>query len=75
MRALANELGVSGATLYRRTGHREQLISDVARMHSDAGFEQAKPPPPTSQGRGRLRSAGPSNGSGLSDTSGILDDV
>jgi hypothetical protein len=42
MQALANELGISRATLYRWTGHREQLISDVAFSLSDAVFEQAK---------------------------------
>jgi tetracycline repressor-like protein len=42
MRALAAELAVSRATLYRWTGHREQLISDVAFSLSDDIFEQAK---------------------------------
>jgi AcrR family transcriptional regulator len=42
MQALANELGISRATLYRWTGPREQLISDVAFSLSDAVFEQAK---------------------------------
>jgi hypothetical protein len=42
MLALATELGISRATLYRWTGPREQLISDVAFSLSDAVFEQAK---------------------------------
>jgi AcrR family transcriptional regulator len=42
MQALAAELGISRATLYRWTGHREQLISDVTFSLSDAVFEQAK---------------------------------
>jgi AcrR family transcriptional regulator len=42
MQALANELGISRATLYRWTGPREQLISDVVFSLSDAVFEQAK---------------------------------
>jgi AcrR family transcriptional regulator len=42
MQSLAAELGISRATLYRWTGPREQLISDVAFSLSDAVFEQAK---------------------------------
>lgn len=42
MQALAQELGVSRATLYRWTGPRETLISDVVFSLSDAIFEQAK---------------------------------
>jgi AcrR family transcriptional regulator len=42
MQALATELGVSRATLYRWTGPREQLLGDVAFSLSDAIFEQAK---------------------------------
>lgn len=42
MQALAAELGVSRATLYRWTGAREQLISDVVFSLSDEVFEQAK---------------------------------
>ena len=42
MRALAGELGVSRATLYRWTGPREQLISDVVFSLSDDVFEQAR---------------------------------
>jgi AcrR family transcriptional regulator len=41
MRALAAELGVSRATLYRWAGHREQLLSDVIFSLSDDVFEQA----------------------------------
>jgi AcrR family transcriptional regulator len=42
MRALAAELGVSRATLYRWTGPREQLISDVVSSLSDDVFAKAK---------------------------------
>jgi AcrR family transcriptional regulator len=42
MQALAAELGISRATLYRWTGPREQLISDVVFSLSDELFEQAK---------------------------------
>jgi AcrR family transcriptional regulator len=41
MRALAAELGVSRPTLYRWTGPREQLLSDVLFSISDAVFERA----------------------------------
>lgn len=41
MRSLAEELGVSRQTLYRWTGPREQLLSDVLFALSDASFEQA----------------------------------
>lgn len=41
MRALASELGVSRATLYRWTGHRDQLISDVIFSLSDDIFVRA----------------------------------
>jgi hypothetical protein len=42
MRALSGELGVSRATLYRWTGPREQLISDVVFSLSDDVFERVK---------------------------------
>ena len=42
MRALAGELGVSRATLYRWTGPREQLLSDVVFSLSDDVFQRAK---------------------------------
>jgi AcrR family transcriptional regulator len=42
MRALALELGISRATLYRWTGDRDQLLSDVLWSLSDDVFEQAK---------------------------------
>src|ERR1700733_13809487 len=42
MQALAHELGISRATLYRWTGPREQLISDVVFSLSDIVFERAK---------------------------------
>jgi AcrR family transcriptional regulator len=41
MRALAGELGVSRATLYRWTGDREQLISEVVFSLSDEVFARA----------------------------------
>jgi AcrR family transcriptional regulator len=42
MQALAAELGVSRPTLYRWTGGREQLLSDVLFSFSDASFQRAK---------------------------------
>jgi AcrR family transcriptional regulator len=42
MRALAGELRVSRATLYRWTGPREQLLSDVVFSLSDDVFQRAK---------------------------------
>jgi hypothetical protein len=42
MRALALDLGISRATLYRWTGDRNQLLSDVLWSLSDDLFEQAK---------------------------------
>jgi AcrR family transcriptional regulator len=42
MRALAGELGVSRATLYRWTGPRERLLSDVVFSLSDDVFQRAK---------------------------------
>jgi AcrR family transcriptional regulator len=42
MRALALELGISRATLYRWTGDRDTLLSDVLWSLSDDVFEQAK---------------------------------
>jgi AcrR family transcriptional regulator len=42
MLALAAELGVSRATLYRWTGHRERLLADILWSLSDEVFEQAK---------------------------------
>lgn len=42
MQALAVELGISRATLYRWTGRREQLLSDVLWSLSNALFERAK---------------------------------
>jgi AcrR family transcriptional regulator len=41
MRALADELGVSRQTLYRWTGPREELLSDILFALSDASFQQA----------------------------------
>jgi len=42
MLALAAELGVSRATIYRWTGHRERLLADILWSLSDEVFEQAK---------------------------------
>ena len=42
MLALASELGVSRATIYRWTGDRERLLADVLWSLSDEAFEQAK---------------------------------
>src|SRR5436190_18169243 len=54
MLALAAELGVSRATLYRWTGHRERLLADVLCSHSDEVFEQAKEDHPELTGVKRL---------------------
>jgi AcrR family transcriptional regulator len=54
MQALASELGVSRATLYRWTGDREQLLSDVLWSLSDDLFEQAKADNPDHTGTKRL---------------------
>lgn len=54
MRALALELGISRATLYRWTGDREQLLSDVLWSLSDDVFEQAKQATVDLQGTERL---------------------
>jgi AcrR family transcriptional regulator len=42
MQALALELGVSRQTLYRWTGSREELLSDVLFSLSDSSFAEAK---------------------------------
>src|SRR4051794_22855187 len=54
MQALAAELDVSRATLYRWTGHRDQLLSDVLWSLSDDIFEQAKADHPEHAGAERL---------------------
>src|SRR5438876_3075547 len=54
MRALAEELGISRPTLYRWTGQREQLLSDVLWSLSDEIFEQAKADHPEHTGAKRL---------------------
>jgi AcrR family transcriptional regulator len=54
MQALAAELEVSRATLYRWTGHRDQLLSDVLWSLSDDIFEQAKADHPDHTGAERL---------------------
>src|SRR5881398_450334 len=54
MRALAAELEISRATLYRWTGQREQLLSDVLWSLSDEIFEQAKADHPEHTGAKRL---------------------
>jgi AcrR family transcriptional regulator len=54
MRALANELGISRPTLYRWTGQREQLLSDILWSLSDEIFERAKAEHPRHEGAKRL---------------------
>jgi AcrR family transcriptional regulator len=54
MGELASELGISRATLYRWTGHREQLLADVLWSLSDEIFEQAKADHPEHLGAERL---------------------
>lgn len=54
MGELANDLGISRATLYRWTGDRDQLLSDVLWSLSDEIFEQAKKNNPEHIGSDRL---------------------
>jgi len=54
MQALAAELGISRATLYRWTGYREQLLADVLWSLSDDIFERAKADHPEHTGVERL---------------------
>jgi Tetracyclin repressor-like, C-terminal domain len=54
MRALAAELDISRDTLYRWTGHRDQLLADVVWSLSDEVFERAKADHPEHTGRDRL---------------------
>lgn len=54
MQALAAELDVSRATLYRWTGSREQLLADVLWSLSDDIFERAKADHPEHTGPERL---------------------
>jgi AcrR family transcriptional regulator len=54
MGALAVQLGISRATLYRWTGHREQLLADILWSLSDDIFEQAKTDHPEHLGVERL---------------------
>jgi AcrR family transcriptional regulator len=54
MQALAAELDVSRATLYRWTGDREQLLSDVLWSLSNEIFERAKADHPRHTGAKRL---------------------
>jgi AcrR family transcriptional regulator len=54
MQALASEAGVARATLYRWTGPREQLLSDVLWSLSNEIFEQAKADNPAHTGAERL---------------------
>jgi AcrR family transcriptional regulator len=54
MGALAKQLGISRATLYRWTGHREQLLADVLWSLSDDIFEQARADHPEHLGVERL---------------------
>src|SRR5205823_5153428 len=54
MQALAAELEISRATLYRWTGHREQLLADILWSLSDEVFERAKADNPEHTGVQRL---------------------
>ena len=54
MQALAAELEISRATLYRWTGHREQLLADILWSLSDEVFERAKADNPEHTGAQRL---------------------
>jgi AcrR family transcriptional regulator len=54
MRALAAELGIARPTLYRWTGPREQLLSDVLSSLNDEIFERAKADHPKHEGAKRL---------------------
>ena len=54
MLALAGELGVSRATIYRWTGHRERLLADVLWSLSNEVFQQAKADHPEHSGAERL---------------------
>jgi AcrR family transcriptional regulator len=54
MQTLAANVGVSRATLYRWTGHREQLLADVLWSLSDEAFERAKADHPEHTGVPRL---------------------
>jgi len=54
MQALASQLGVSRTTLYRWTGDRNQLLSDVLWSLSNDVFEQAKADHPAHTGAERL---------------------
>jgi hypothetical protein len=54
MRRIAADLGISPPTLYRWTGPREQLLSDVLFSLSDAIFERAKAKHPEHEGATRL---------------------
>jgi AcrR family transcriptional regulator len=54
MLALAAELGVSRATLYRWTGHRQRLLADILWSLSNEVFERAKADHPEHTGTERL---------------------
>jgi hypothetical protein len=54
MHALAAQLAISRATLYRWTGHREQLLADILWSLSDEVFERAKADHPEHTGVQRL---------------------
>jgi AcrR family transcriptional regulator len=54
MLALAGELGVSRATVYRWTGHRERLLADILWSLSNEVFQQAKADHPEHTGAERL---------------------
>ena len=55
MRGLAAELAIARPTLYRWTGHRDQLLSDVLFSLSDDLFERAKRESAQLSGSERLR--------------------
>ena len=54
MLALAGELGVSRATVYRWTGRRERLLADILWSLSNEVFQQAKADHPEHTGAERL---------------------
>ena len=54
MQAIAAELDISRATLYRWTGSRDQLLADVLWSLSNASFERAKADYPEHTGADRL---------------------
>lgn len=55
MQSLAAELGVSRATLYRWTGHRDRLLADVLQSLAYDLFERTKADHPEHTGAPRIR--------------------